>query len=188
MNNNRKEYLIKNRDKILKQQKEYRLKNKKKLLQQMKEYKIKNKEYIREYNKKYKIEKKEEIKNYNKQYRNKNPDIIKKCKKRFKEKYRLAENLRQRIRKALKNKTKFNKSMDLIGCDIITLKKHLESQFKNGMNWENYGQFGWHIDHIKPCASFNLIDPEQQKICFHYTNLQPLWWDENIRKKDNIIF
>jgi len=49
------------------------------------------------------------------------------------------------------------------------------------MTWSNYGK-GWHIDHIKPCASFDLSNPEQQKICFHYTNLQPLWAIDNIKK------
>ena len=182
-----KKYLIEKREKDLKRQKNYRLKNRDKLLQQMKEYKQNNKEYIKEYNKNYKIKKREEIKIYNKEYRLKNPDIIKKCKKRFKQKHRLVENLRQRIRKVLKKIPKVNKSMDLIGCDIITLRNHLEAQFKSGMSWENYGQYGWHIDHIIPCASFDLTYPEQQKKCFHYTNLQPLWWDENIAKKDKII-
>jgi DNA/RNA endonuclease G (NUC1) len=55
------------------------------------------------------------------------------------------------------------------------------------MNWENYGKNGWHIDHIIPCASFDLTDPKQQKNCFHYTNLQPLWAADNIRKSDKIL-
>ena len=50
------------------------------------------------------------------------------------------------------------------------------------MNWDNYGQ--WHIDHIRPCASFNLLDPIEQKICFHYTNLQPLWAEDNLKKSN----
>jgi hypothetical protein len=54
------------------------------------------------------------------------------------------------------------------------------------MTWENHGKFGWHIDHIIPCASFDLTDLEQQKKCFHYTNFQPLWWRENILKSDNL--
>jgi hypothetical protein len=52
------------------------------------------------------------------------------------------------------------------------------------MTWENHGRYGWHIDHIRPCASFDLADPEQQRKCFHYTNLQPLWASENMRKGD----
>ena len=59
---------------------------------------------------------------------------------------------------------------------------HLEAQFKPGMTWDNYGLKGWHVDHIRPCASFDLRDPEQQRRCFHYTNLQPLWAEENLKK------
>ena len=63
-----------------------------------------------------------------------------------------------------------------------SLKKHIEIQFKEGMSWENHSLNGWHIDHIIPCASFDLTDPDQQKKCFHYTNLQPLEKIENIKK------
>jgi hypothetical protein len=66
------------------------------------------------------------------------------------------------------------------------LVKHLEKQFKNGMTWENRGFNGWHIDHIIPISSFDLTDIEQQKICFHYSNLQPLWAKENILKSNKI--
>ena len=58
--------------------------------------------------------------------------------------------------------------------------KYIEAQFKPGMTWERYGE--WHVDHIRPCASFDLTDPKQQKICFHYSNLQPLWAADNIKK------
>ena len=71
---------------------------------------------------------------------------------------------------------------ELLGCDRAFLIKWLEKQFKPGMSWENYGVFGWHIDHIRPCASFDLSDPKQQSECFHYTNLQPLWWKDNLSK------
>jgi hypothetical protein len=72
------------------------------------------------------------------------------------------------------------KTIELIGCQVDELLEHLGSQFTEGMTWENYGQ--WHIDHIRPCASFDLTDLEQQKICFHWTNLQPLWATDNIKK------
>lgn len=94
----------------------------------------------------------------------------------------IADRLRTRIRIALKHSgVKKSVSMtSLLGCTIEFLKGWLESQFKTGMSWQNHGE--WHIDHKRPCASFNLTDLEQQKICFHYTNLQPLWALENIRK------
>lgn len=97
--------------------------------------------------------------------------------------FRLSVNLRGRIHKALKwagiNKSEATKG--LIGCPVVWLEAWIESQFKPGMTWENYGPV-WHIDHIKPCASFNLADPEQQKICFHWSNQQPLFARDNISK------
>lgn len=77
--------------------------------------------------------------------------------------------------------------MRLLGCSIADLCQHLEKQFREGMTWDNYCRFGWHVDHIKPCASFDLLDPAQQRACFHYTNLQPLWHWENAAKSDKII-
>lgn len=68
----------------------------------------------------------------------------------------------------------------MIGCSIAELRAHLESKFQAGMTWANYGE--WHIDHERPVASFDLRDPEQQRQCFHFTNLQPLWADENNKK------
>ena len=75
--------------------------------------------------------------------------------------------------------------MELIGCNIDQLKKHLSKKFKNGMNWNNHGE--WHVDHIKPCASFDLKCPVQQLACFNYNNLQPLWASENMSKGAKIL-
>ena len=74
--------------------------------------------------------------------------------------------------------------MESLGCTLEELKKHLESQFQEGMSWNNWAVDGWHIDHIKPLAKFNLIDPEEQKKACHYTNLQPLWAKDNLSKGD----
>jgi MoaA/NifB/PqqE/SkfB family radical SAM enzyme len=89
--------------------------------------------------------------------------------------------LSARIRGLITKKSK--KTQELIGCNYDFLMGYLERQFTNGMTWENCGNDGWHIDHIKPCASFDLSQPDQQKICFHYTNLQPLWGTNAIAKK-----
>jgi hypothetical protein len=96
--------------------------------------------------------------------------------------FRLRVNLRALVRNSLAahSASKSGKTMDLTGCSWLELRAHLESQFLPGMSWENRG--AWHIDHIIPCASFDLTDPEQQKACFHYTNLQPLWAEDNIKK------
>jgi len=97
--------------------------------------------------------------------------------------FRLSGVLRGRVHKAIKRGDRSLSTMELIGCDIEHVIAHLESRFLAGMTWENYGYRGWHIDHIRPCASFNLADPEQQRACFHYSNLQPLWRYENQSKQ-----
>jgi hypothetical protein len=100
------------------------------------------------------------------------------------ENVRIANNLRRRINLALKGKTKYKKTFELIGCNIKQLIKHLESTFKIGMSWNKRSLI--HIDHIRPCASFDLSKPEEQIKCFHYTNLQALWAHENLSKSDKI--
>lgn len=95
--------------------------------------------------------------------------------------FRLGMNLRRRIGLTLKGENKSARTTELLGCPRVWLEIHLDSLFKPGMTWKNYGPV-WHIDHIKPCTKFDLTDPEQQKICFHWTNLQPLFAVENIRK------
>lgn len=105
------------------------------------------------------------------------------------EKELLKKNIQRAISARLRNlvgcriSRKSSSTFDLVGCTVPELITHIESQFEAGMGWENREQ--WHIDHIRPCASFDLTDPEQQKECFHYNNLQPLWAEENIRKSDN---
>ena len=98
--------------------------------------------------------------------------------------YMLRQRISDRIRKALKDQRseKSTSCLKYIGCSIPELRSHLEKQFKQGMSWKNYPK--WHIDHIKPCAVFDLTCEEQQKECFNYTNLQPLWADENLAKSD----
>lgn len=97
--------------------------------------------------------------------------------------YKVAQNLRRRIRLAIlkDGAIKSDATIALLGCSVESFIQHLESQFKPGMAWENYGPI-WHIDHIKPCAKFDLTHPEQQRICFHWSNQQPLWASENMSK------
>ncbi len=95
--------------------------------------------------------------------------------------FRMSSNIRTRIWFALKRGTATSsRTLELIGCSVPEFRAHLEKRFKPGMTWENYGE--WHVDHIRPCASFNLIDPEQQRRCFHFSNQQPLWEFENLSK------
>lgn len=98
--------------------------------------------------------------------------------------YRIKVNMRNRLNDAIRGCSKAASTMDLVGCSADDLKEHLESQFTDGMSWDNYGFYGWHIDHIKPCAAFDLTLESEQKLCFHYSNLQPLWAEDNLRKSD----
>ena len=98
--------------------------------------------------------------------------------------YKLRLNLRRRMGKLLRGWKSGSAVRDL-GCTVPELRKHLESKFKEGMSWDNYGK-GWHIDHIVPLVSFNLKDREQFLKACHYTNLQPLWAQENLIKSGKI--
>ncbi len=99
---------------------------------------------------------------------------------------KLSLSLRCRLNNSLKYGLKTKSALDLLGCSIDNLKKHIESQFKSEMTWENHGEI-WEIDHIIPCSNFNLTDIEQQKQCFHYTNLQPLFKTTDIAKEFGYI-
>lgn len=176
----------KNKNKYLSKKKEHYQENRKELLAKMREYRQANPDY----NKKYYEEHRVEILAYKKKYAKENPDKIKeqRAKRRRSLEYRLKHNLRTRINKAIRRNSKSSKTFELIGCTVEQFKVHLANQFVEGMSWDNYG-YGddkWHIDHIKPCAKFNLKDPEQQKACFHYTNLQPLWQQDNLRKSASV--
>lgn len=96
--------------------------------------------------------------------------------------YAISKRLRASLTQALRlgNATKRGSLLSLIGCSIAELKAHLERQFKPGMSWE--ARADWHIDHIRPCCSFDLTQEEQQRQCFHHSNLQPLWGVENQSK------
>ena len=100
--------------------------------------------------------------------------------------FKMKRVLRSRVFGAMKGAKKSKKTMELLGCDIEFFKKHMENLFEEGMTWQNYGRGGWHVDHIMPCSSFDLSMPEQQKLCFHYTNLQPLWQTDNLTKRNKL--
>ena len=100
--------------------------------------------------------------------------------------YRIRRTLRKRILKAVKSKFKKTSSIELLGCSVDECRTYIESKFQEGMTWENHGVKGWHIDHIIPCSAFDLTKEEEQKKCFHYTNLQPLWWEDNLKKGNKV--
>jgi hypothetical protein len=96
--------------------------------------------------------------------------------------FRIAKNLRSRLSKAITLNVKNSSAVKDLGCSIEDFKIYLESKFQSNMTWDNYGAKGWHIDHIRPLCSFNLSNPEEFKRACHYTNLQPLWWKDNLSK------
>lgn len=127
----------------------------------------------------------EKIKSYRKSHRkNHNKYISDRCKKDLN--FKLRRILCGRIRIALKTQAKHSSTVNLCDCSIEFLKHYLENKFKPGMSWNNWNENGWHIDHIRPCASFDLSKPSEQRKCFHYTNLQPLWAEDNRKKGSKI--
>jgi hypothetical protein len=166
------------RDEILKQKKEYFQKNKKSLLEKSRKYNELHKEELSESRKVYYKNNREEIGRRNRIYHKKRIKID--------PLYRLITNVRRRLNIHLKTKNliKQYKFAQYIGCSSGYLQKHIECQFKKDMSWKNYGK--WHIDHITPLSSAKT-EEEIYKLC-HYTNLQPLWWRENIIKGNKINY
>ena len=130
---------------------------------------------------------KEKIAEYNKNYRKENRvKLVKVACERAKQKRKtdpvfvLMRRERVRVYDALKGIRKAARTETLLGCSYEFFRGYIEGKFVDGMNWENIGN--WHIDHIRPLASFDLTNPEQQKLAFHYTNQQPLWAIDNLRK------
>ena len=164
-------------------------KHKEKNLECAKLYRSKNLEQIKLYQINYRTINKEKLKQKALEYRIKHRKII--CIRQYKYRdrkrktdpyFKLIDNLRNRIYCVLKGKIKKStRTLNLLGVENISeVKLHLEKQFESWMNWENHGL--WHIDHIKPCASFDLTCPVQQLACFNYKNLQPLSATDNLSK------
>lgn len=98
--------------------------------------------------------------------------------------FKIAKLLRDRLAQAIKGNYKGGSAVESLGCSIVEFKAYLETMFELEMTWENHGHGDgkWNIDHIRPLASFDLTDPKQVSAACHYTNLQPLWYRENVSK------
>lgn len=179
-----KDYILSHKEKRLEIQHKYNHSDKRKECDNR--YKEKYPDRIRENGKKHR-----EGDKYKSRIEKEKPQRRKRDKERRAEdvSYRIATNLRNRTKYALfaQDSPRYYTDDEYLGCSPAFLRKYLESLFVEGMLWENYGFYGWHIDHILPCASFNFKLPEEQKKCFHYTNLQPLWAEDNLRKSDKIL-
>lgn len=168
--------------------------NRERLLPKMREWAVLHKKEKSEYDRNYYL--------LNKEKKNRDPEEARKyaiCyRKNHREKlaeyrrnrlkidtqYRLANVLRSRFNKVVKNKNGISAVRDL-GCTISEFESHLQGKFTFGMSWGNYGK--WHLDHIKPLSSFDLTDEAQLLKAIHYTNLQPLWAQDNYKKGNKII-
>jgi hypothetical protein len=179
------QYHEKNKIKNKEKRKKYYLDNKEKILIHNKINYTKNKYLYNKTNKKYRDSHKEQLAKQQKNWRDSHKIFLKNKKlNRLNNdpNYKLKLYMRSRINLALESNQKSGHTLELLGCSIEFLKQHLESQFTEGMSWENHNLKGWHVDHIYPCASFDLSKPEEQQICFHWSNLQPLWWYDNLSK------
>jgi hypothetical protein len=143
--------------------------------------------------KRYYQENKELIKAKRKTYYDSNKAAVRKSESKYRKarrqtdvSFKLMCNIRNHVGQFLKSGFK-NRTITYLGCTLDELKSYLEKQFSPGMSWENYGVNGWHIDHKFPLSKVNLSDLEAIKKVLHYTNLQPLWAKDNI-KKSNCIY
>ena len=154
----------------------------------MKEYAIAKSDHLKEYFRQYYQENKEKIIRQVLERKRNFPAQARASRRKMKKKkyatniqFALKERLRSRLSSALRRyevrPVKSDHTLVLIGCPIEDLKTYLENRFKPGMSWGNRDK--WQIDHVRPCASFDLTQESQQKECFHYSNLQPLWSEEN---------
>lgn len=189
-----KKYYEANKEKNRAKAREYYSKNKKQRIKYSAEYAKSHPEKKKKGQDKYRAAHREDLNKKQKEYQKKNKDSENKRRRSyFKTNFiaKLSKSVKSRILNAIKAQgaSRQAKYLELIGCSLSELKTYLEKQFKTGMSWENHGRTGWHIDHIRPCCLFDLSDEKQQKICFNYTNLQPLWATENLikKKKDNQV-
>lgn len=170
-----------NKEAYLKKKKDYKNSDKNKTSLRQKKWVSKNKEKLRlcrERNKEkysarernWRLRNQERIRNRRRERRRNDVNYV------------IILRLRARLSRAVRQyKThKSASTKELLGCSCEYLRGHIESLFKPGMSWENRSE--WHIDHKRPVASYDLTDPLQQRECFHYANLQPLWKKENMSK------
>lgn len=153
----------------------------------MKEYAEKNKEHFIEYRR----GRAKESLVVNQRWRENNREHVnaKARKRREDPKNRLASNMRNRISSALRGGKGGRHWEDLVDYTLDELKQHLESKFLLGMTWDNYGKYGWEVDHIVPVNAFDFSSPDDPafKECFALSNLQPLWAKDNLSKNDKIL-
>jgi len=188
MTDKRKRYLKKYRLSHKKEIQKYRLINHEKIVQVQKIWYYAHKEHcskkMKEWYKFHKNEIKQKVKQYAKLHK-KERNLYLNNRRKIDINFKISMYLRKRMYEVLRGNPKLSTTMKLINCSIEKLKQHLAKKFYNRkdgliMAFENYGL--WHIDHIKPCCTFNLSKKSEQKKCFNYKNLRPLWAKDNLSR------
>jgi len=162
------EYYKNNKDKF----KEYYILHKKEILEKRKKYYKEHPEKM----KKIRNKRKEYTKLYQRNWtRDKRKNDIQ---------FKIKKNLRGRIYDALHGKIKPGSAIKDLGCSLKFFKNYIESLWRKNMSWDNWGkeEENWSIDHIKPLSKIDLTDREQFLMACHYTNLQPMWHIDNMKK------
>ena len=162
------------------------------------DYNKKNSKIISEKGKQFRLENPEINKEKCRMYKKNNPEHFKKWLDKNKEhrkkyineynsdpKNKIKNSLRSRINQLLNKQYNNPKTLNLVGCDYEFLMEYIENKFTKGMSWDNYGYYGWHLDHIIPVSSAKT-EKDVYKL-YHYTNLQPLWAEDNLRKSNKIL-
>lgn len=193
MSNHRKKYYQENKEKELENAKIYYQNNKEYYSRIGAEYYQNNKDRILERHSEWEENNKERRKEFHKNYYQRNKDRYRRNAREYQRwfrstnKGRIINTLRSRLGRVCKGLSDIETTKDLIGCDYENFKEHIENQFTEGMSWDNYGLKGWHLDHIIPISRFDIENEEERKACFHYTNLQPLWAEDNWSKNDKTM-
>lgn len=169
--------------------KNYAMRHPEKVKENFKNWYYKNRESILE--RKYEKTKTDEFRLKNKKYLESKKDFINERRKQYRKNPtpngRVSKILRDRFHKVIVKMKKGVKSCswrELVGCSVDDLNTHIKSQFKEGMSWENHGngEGKWNIDHIIPLIKFDLTKLEEQRKAFHYTNMRPIWFVDNMRR------
>jgi hypothetical protein len=183
-----REHYQKNKEKFAANNREYRQQHKEEIIAYQRKYRQENKEEIIAYQRKYRQENKEKLTAKQREYQQENKEKIaayQRQRYRLDPEFNLICRLRRRMAHAVKAAgldKKCDSSSELLGISPQGLKEWLEAQFTEGMTWENRSD--WHVDHIIPCDAFDLTVDQNQRICFWYKNLQPLWIEDNLQKSN----
>ena len=139
-------------------------------------------------------DKTDKAKQYRKKYVAKNLDWWRKYEREYRHNrrkedmfFKIKGNMSGRLSDLINKRNLSTTTLELIGCNRETFMSYIEKQFTEGMTWENYGLKGWHVDHILPLSLFDLTMEDEVKKACHYTNLQPLWWQDNLEKGNKVI-